>query len=256
MSLILDDVVLLLITGLIPFLRISAMLLAAPLVSLNVVSVRIRAALALVLTIFIYPSLTIPIIDPVSGEGLILILRELLTGLLFAVVLQIVNAALVVAGQTISMSMGLGMAQTVDPNMGRVPVIASFLVVMSTLIFLSIGGHLILIELIMMSFEVMPIGGGISVTGTLANFIEWSGMVFLGAVLIALPIILTMMLINLCLGIVTRAAPALNIFAVGFPAMVLAGMLLLMVYLVNINLRIEWLWIEAFTMAQDIWVTS
>ena len=140
--------------------------------------------------------------------------------------------------------------------MGRVPVIASFLVVMSTLIFLSIGGHLILIELIMMSFEVMPIGGGISVTGTLANFIEWSGMVFLGAVLIALPIILTMMLINLCLGIVTRAAPALNIFAVGFPAMVLAGMLLLMVYLVNINLRIEWLWIEAFTMAQDIWVTS
>ena len=81
-------------------------------------------------------------------------------------------------------------------------------------------------------------------------------MVFLGAVLIALPIILTMMLINLCLGIVTRAAPALNIFAVGFPAMVLAGMLLLMVYLVNINLRIEWLWIEAFTMAQDIWVAS
>ena len=65
-----------------------------------------------------------------------------------------------------------------------------------------------------------------------------------------------MMLINLCLGIVTRAAPALNIFAVGFPAMVLAGMLLLMVYLVNINLRIEWLWIEAFTMAQDVWVTS
>ena len=210
MSLILDDVVLLLITGLISFLRISAMLLAAPLVSLNVVSVRIRAALALVLTIFIYPSLTIPIIDPVSSEGLILIMRELLTGLLFAVVLQIVNAALVVAGQTISMSMGLGMAQTVDPNMGRVPVIASFLVVMSTLIFLSIGGHLILIELIMMSFEVMPIGGSISVTGTLVNFTEWSGMVFLGAVLIALPIILTMLLINLCLGIVTRAAASVE----------------------------------------------
>ena len=169
-------------------------------------------------------------------------------------VLQIVNAALVVAGQTISMSMGL-VFSNVDPIWVRA-CHASFLVVMSTLIFLSIGGHLILIELVMMSFEVMPIGGSISVTGTLVNFTEWSGMVFLGAVLIALPIILTMMLINLCLGIVTRAAPALNIFAVGFPAMVLAGMLLLMVYLVNINLRIEWLWIEAFTMAQDIWVAS
>ncbi len=256
MNLILDDVVQLLITGLIPFLRISAMLIAAPLVSLDVVSVRIRAALALVLTIFIYPSLAIPVIDSVSGAGLILVLRELLIGLVFALVLQIVNAALVVAGQTISMSMGLGMAQTVDPNMGRVPIIASFLLVMSTLIFLSIGGHLILIELIMMSFEVMPIGADINVVETLANFIEWSGMAFLGAVLVALPIILTMMLINLCLGIVTRAAPALNIFAVGFPAMVLAGMVLLVIYLVNINLRIEWLWIEAFTMAQDVWVTN
>ncbi|MEK9943258.1 MAG: flagellar biosynthetic protein FliR, partial [Gammaproteobacteria bacterium] len=96
----------------------------------------------------------------------------------------------------------------------------------------------------------------INVVETLANFIEWSGMAFLGAVLVALPIILTMMLINLCLGIVTRAAPALNILAVGFPAMVLSGMVLLVIYLVNINLRIEWLWIEAFTMAQDVWVTN
>ncbi len=231
MNLILDDVVQILATGLIPLLRISALLLAAPLVSLRVVSVRIRVAIALVLTIFIYPTLDLPIIDPVSAEGLLLITRELLVGLLFAVVLQVVNAALVVAGQTLSMSMGLGMAQTVDPNIGRVPVLASFLVVMSTLIFLSIGGHLILIQLILMSFEV-----------------------FLGGILIALPIMLTMMLVNLCIGIVTRAAPALNIFAVGFPAMTLAGMVLFLVYLVNIGHRIEWLWLEAFSMAQNMWV--
>lgn len=256
MNLILDDVVQILASGLIPFLRISALLLAAPLVSLKVVSVRIRITLALVLTIFIYPTLDLPLIDPVSAPGLILISRELFIGILFAVVLQIVNAALVVAGQTLSMSMGLGMAQTVDPNMGRVPVLASFLVVMSTLIFLSIGGHLILIELVLMSFKAMPVGEEINIVATLANFIDWSAMVFLGAILIALPIMLTMMLINLCLGIVTRAAPALNIFAVGFPAMVLAGMLLMVVYLVNINHRIEWLWLEAFQKAQNIWVMT
>ena len=119
MNLILDDVVQILATGLIPLLRISALLLAAPLVSLRVVSVRIRVAVALVLTIFIYPTLDLPIIDPVSAQGLLLITRELLVGLLFAVVLQVVNAALVVAGQTLSMSMGLGMAQTVDPNIGH-----------------------------------------------------------------------------------------------------------------------------------------
>lgn len=256
MNLILDDVVQILATGLIPFLRISALLLAAPLVSLRVVSVRIRIALALVLTIFIFPTLDLEFFDPVSASGLMLISRELLVGLLFAVVLQVVNAALVVAGNTLSMSMGLGMAQTVDPNIGRVPVLSSFLVVMSTLIFLSIGGHLILIELILMSFEAMPIGVEINFIDTLANFIEWSAMVFLGAILIALPIMLTMMLINICIGIVTRAAPALNIFAVGFPAMVLTGFTLFLVYLVNMGHRIEWLWLEAFKTAQNIWVVT
>ena len=256
MNLILDDVVQMLATGLIPMLRISALLLAAPLVSLKVVSVRIRIALAVVLTIFIYPTLDLPVIDPVSAAGLMLITRELLVGLLFAVVLQVVNAALVVAGQTLSMSMGLGMAQTVDPNIGRVPVLASFLVVLSTLIFLSIGGHLILIELILMSFQVMPIGGPINFVETIANFTEWTAMVFLGGVLIALPIMLTMMLVNLCIGIITRAAPGLNIFGVGFPAMVLAGMVLVVVYLVNIGHRIEWLWLEAFQRAQNIWVVT
>ena len=140
---------------------------------------RIRVAIALVFTVFIYPTLELPTIDPVSAPGLMLIIRELLIGLLFAVVLQVVNAALVVAGQTLSMSMGLGMAQTVDPNIGRVPVLASFLV-MSTLIFLSIGGHLILIELILMSFEVMPIGGDINFTETVANFTGVDGDGFSG----------------------------------------------------------------------------
>ncbi len=254
MNLILDDLVQILITGLIPFLRISALLLAAPLVSLRVVSVRIRLALAIVLTAFIFPMLDLPVIDATSADGIRLIVHELFIGILFAIVLQVVNAAMVLAGQSMSMSMGLGMAQTIDPNAGQVPVLSSFLVVLSTLIFLSVGGHLIMIKLILQSFEVLPIGGAIMVKETLANVIEWTAMAFLGAVLVALPIMLTMMLINLCIGIVTRAAPALNIFAVGFPAMVLTGMVLVVVYMVNIGHRIEWIWLEAFDTAQSIWI--
>jgi flagellar biosynthetic protein FliR len=256
MNLILDDLVQILITGLIPFLRISALLLAAPLVSLRVVSVRIRIALAIVLTAFIFPMLDLPVIDATSADGIRLIVHELFIGILFAIVLQVVNAAMVIAGQSMSMSMGLGMAQTIDPNAGQVPVLSSFLVVLSTLIFLSVGGHLIMIKLILQSFEVLPIGGAIMVKETLANVIEWTAMAFLGAVLVALPIMLTMMLINLCIGIVTRAAPALNIFAVGFPAMVLTGMVLVVVYMVNIGHRIEWIWLEAFDTAQSIWVVT
>ena len=256
MNLILDDLVQILITGLIPFLRISALLLAAPLVSLRVVSVRIRIALAIVLTAFIFPMLDLPVIDATSADGIRMIVHELFIGILFAIVLQVVNAAMVLAGQSMSMSMGLGMAQTIDPNAGQVPVLSSFLVVLSTLIFLSVGGHLIMIKLILQSFDVLPIGGAIMVKETLANVIEWTAMAFLGAVLVALPIMLTMMLINLCIGIVTRAAPALNIFAVGFPAMVLTGMVLVVVYMVNIGHRIEWIWLEAFDTAQSIWVVT
>jgi len=200
--------------------------------------------------------LDLPVIDPTSAAGIRLIVHELFIGILFAIVLQVVNAAMVLAGQSMSMSMGLGMAQTIDPNAGQVPVLSSFLVVLSTLIFLSVGGHLIMIKLILQSFEVLPIGGAIMVKETLANVIEWTAMAFLGAVLVALPIMLTMMLINLCIGIVTRAAPALNIFAVGFPAMVLTGMVLVVVYMVNIGHRIEWIWLEAFDTAQSIWVVT
>ena len=141
MNVILDDVVQILFSGLLPFLRISALMLAAPLVSLEVVNIRIRLSISILLTIFIYPSLDLPDINPISITGLTLIVSELIIGLLFAVTLQVVNGALIVAGQFISMSMGLGMAQTIDPNATQVPVISSFLVVLSTLVFLSIGGH-------------------------------------------------------------------------------------------------------------------
>ena len=126
MNILLDDVVEIFFTGLLPFLRISALLVAAPLVSLQVVSVRIRAVLAFALTVVVFPQLELPVIDTMSAGGLIFVLGEIHNGVIFATVLIVVNAALVTAGQSMSMSMGLGMAQTVDPNAGQVPVLSSF----------------------------------------------------------------------------------------------------------------------------------
>lgn len=257
MNLLLDELVAILTMGLIPFLRISAMLLAAPLVSLQVVNVRIRIALAFLLTVFFFDQIAIPAVNPLSVPWFVLIALELMIGIFLALILQIVNAAIVTAGQSMSMSMGLGMAQTIDPNAGQVPVIASFLVVLSTLIFLSVGGHLFLIELLLQSFSAIPIGGGdIDFTASIWNLTIWSSMAFLGAVLIALPVMLIMLLINLCIGVVTRAAPALNIFAVGFPAMLLGGLILIVVFMANFGSRIQWLWLEAFDVAQNLWVVQ
>lgn len=253
MNIILDDIVEIFFTGLLPFLRISALLVAAPLVSLQVVSVRIRAVLAFALTVVVYPQLELPAIDPLSAGGLVLILGEILVGLIFATVLIVVNAALVTAGQSMSMSMGLGMAQTVDPNAGQVPVLSSFLLVMSTLIFLAIGGHLMLFQLIIESFHAIPLGSDLNIAALSLRVVSWGGMVFLGAVLVAIPLMLSMLLVNLCIGVITRAAPALNIFAVGFPAMIIVGYVLLLIYLVNVGTRVEWLWLEAFQQTQTIW---
>jgi len=253
MNIFLDDVVEIFFTGLLPFLRISALLVAAPLVSLQVVSVRIRAVLAFALTVVAFSQLELPVIDPLSAGGLILILGEILIGLIFATVLIVVNAALVTAGQSMSMSMGLGMAQTVDPNAGQVPVLSSFLLVMSTLIFLAIGGHLMLFQLILESFNAIPLGSDLNIAAISLGVAFWGGMVFLGAVLVAIPLMLSMLLVNLCIGVITRAAPALNIFAVGFPAMIIVGYVLLLIYLVNVGTRVEWLWLEAFQHTQIIW---
>jgi len=133
----------------------------------------------------------------------------------------VVNAALVVGGQAISASMGLGMANMVDPNMGNVPVISQFLIICSTLLFLGLGGHVLVITMLLESFKLLPIGEMIGGEELLKLVVQWSSMIFLGAVLLAMPILVSLLFINLGLGVITRAAPALNIFAVGFPAMIL-----------------------------------
>ena len=162
------------------------------------------------------------------------------------VVLQVVSAAIVVGGQAISNSMGLGMANMVDPNIGNVPLLSVFLLIISTLIFLGLGGHLLIIIYLVETFKSMPIGQEVIPIDFLRFIVDWSSMVFLGALLLALPIIVSLLFINLGIGVITRAAPALNIFAVGFPAMILAGIILLSISMTSIAYRIQWLWLQSF----------
>lgn len=236
-----------------PMIRISAFLLAAPFFSIRSVTVRIRVLLALLLTWMIYPLTSWPALDPFSAVGLKEILNQVFIGVLMGLILQVVNAALVVGGQAISASMGLGMANMVDPNMGNVPVISQFLIICSTLLFLGLGGHVLVITMLLESFKLLPIGDMIATQALLQLVIQWSAMIFLGAVLLAMPILVSLLFINLGLGVITRAAPALNIFAVGFPAMILAGIVLLAMSMNSIGFRIQWLWRQGFeTLSQAL----
>ena len=239
-----------------PMVRISAFLIAAPFFSLRSVSLRIRILLALALTWMIYPLTDWPTVDPISAEGLREVFVQAFIGVLMWLILQVISAALVVGGQAISASMGLSMANMVDPNMGNVPVIAQFLLICSTLIFLGLGGHVIVISMVLESFKIVPIGAVIELSILFDLMVKWSAMVFLGGVLLALPILVALLFINIGLGVITRAAPALNIFAVGFPAMILAGILLLSMSMSSIGFRIQWLWRQGFeTLSQALGVS-
>ena len=246
MELLVAEVVELFYKLLWPMIRISTFLLTAPFFSIRAVSVRIRVLLAVLLTWMVYPLTEWPLLDPFTAIGLREVFLQVFIGALMGLLLQIVNAALVIGGQAISASMGLSMANMVDPNMGNVPVIAQFLIICSTLIFLGLGGHVLVISLLLESFQNFPIGRMIQALALMALTIEWSAMMFLGAILIGLPLMSSLLFINIGLGVITRAAPALNIFAVGFPAMILAGIILLSLSMTSIGFRIQWLWQQSF----------
>ena len=230
-----------------PMLRISALLLAAPVFSLQSVTVRIRILLALALSVMVYPMFDWPVIDPLSAPGLLEILNQLVIGVFMGLMLQIVTASVVVAGQAVSNAMGLSMASLIDPNLGNVPVIAQFLLVLSTLIFVSLGGHAMLLSMVLESFSSLPVGRSLIDQVAYGQLVSWSSMIFLGAVLTALPVRVTLLFISIGLGVVTRAAPSLNIFSVGLPATIVAGFFVLMVSLSSIAGRIQWLWLQGLT---------
>jgi flagellar biosynthetic protein FliR len=246
MNLLAADIVERFYTFLWPMLRISALMMSAPIFSLRALNVRMRVLLAAALTWMVYPLFTWPALDPVSGAGMVEVFNQISIGLIMGLSLQVITAAIVLAGQSVSTAMGLSMASLMDPNLGNVPVISQFLLIFSTLIFVGLGGHAMLLGLVVDSFASMPIGKGLLTAGAWAHFVKWSSMVFLGAVLLALPVMVTMLFINIGVGVVTRAAPSLNIFSLGLPVMIVAGFFILVVALPSMGARIEWLWLQGF----------
>ena len=229
-----------------PMLRISALMITAPIFSLSAFNTRMRILVALVLAWLVYPLYTWPVIDPTSAQGLVEVFNQIMIGATMGLILQIVVAAVVVAGQSIAAAMGLSMANMIDPNMGNVPVISQFLLVMGTLIFVGLGGHALLLNLVVESFNSLPIGSNLMGEAAWKQLVAWSSMLFLGALLTAMPVMVALLFINIGLGVATRAAPSLNIFSVGFPAMIFAGFGVLILALPGIGARIQWLWMQGF----------
>jgi len=133
----------------------------------------------------------------------------------------------VLAGQTISMQMGLGFASMVDPANGvSVAVLSQWYQVLVTLVFLSINGHLIVLEVLAESFQLMPVGEKAFSQSVFMSIAEFGAWLFEASLMLALPAIAALLLVNLTFGVMTRAAPQLNVFALGFPISMLAGLVI------------------------------
>ena len=252
MVLLVADIVQLLNQFLWPLVRVSTLLLAGPFFSLAAVPLRVRVAIILVLTWMIYPLVDVPDIDPFSFSAVTGIFHEVLVGGLMGLTLQIVIAALVVAGQAIAGSMGLSMANMIDPNLGNVPSLAQFFLIIGTLLFLSLGGHLVMISVLYSSFELLPIASGGFNTDMILSLLNWSSELFVGAVVIAFPIMIGLLLVNALLGLVSRAAPSLNVFAIGFPALIPLGLVMLLLTMTIWFEQVENLWFVGFSKMTEI----
>ena len=218
-----------------PFVRISSLFIAVPVFSAKTTPVKIRVMISFLITLVIMPFIPdLPSFALMSYEGVMVTIQQMAIGLATAFILQMVFAVMLIAGQMIAYSMGLGFASMVDPVSGvQVPVVAQILIISASLFFISVNGHLLLIELLVESFRTLPIDViGLS-KADLWGIIIWSGQMFAGGVLLALPIMATILFINISFGVASRAAPQLQIFGIGFPITIMVGMVLIWITIPN-----------------------
>ncbi|MGH8443772.1 MAG: flagellar biosynthetic protein FliR [Solimonas sp.] len=212
-----------------PLARISSALLIAPVLGSARISGRIRMMLALLLTLLIAPQLPAQPVAALFGSvWWSTLLQQIAIGLLIGFTLQLVFEAVTLAGEMISASASLSFATLADPLRGvSTPVLGQFLTITATLLFLALGGHLQLIGWLARSFILLPIGGDSVGLPQVDSILRFSGQLFAGGLMLALPVLIALLTINLALGVISRSAPSLNLFAVGFPLSLIACLLLL-----------------------------
>lgn len=212
--------------------RIGAAFIAAPVFSAVSVPVTARIALSGAIGVLVVNVAHIqPPAEIFSMTTILMVAAEALTGLALGFVLQIAFSAPLVASEIIGMGMGLGFAAAVDPTSGHpTPALGQFLSILLTLMFLAVDGHLVLVDLVVRSYEVMPPGAWIS-PQRLLGIAMFGGYAFLAGLLLALPVGFLLLCLNIIVGMLSRAAPALNLFAVGLPASLAVGVVAILLAL-------------------------
>ena len=220
-----------------PLFRVSAIVMTAPVFGAKTVPARVKLIISLAITSVIVPMLpaTMPEVEVFSLQGLYVTVNQILIGIAIGFTTQLVFSAIIMAGQIVAMQMGLGFSLMVDPQNGtQAPVMSQFYIIFVLLVYLSLNGHLVLVQIMIDSFTTLPVAlTGLS-TESIWGIVSWASYIFSGAIGIAIPAIASLLVVNLSFGIMTRAAPQLNIFAIGFPVTMMLGFALVLLTLSNV----------------------
>ncbi|EPL04867.1 flagellar biosynthetic protein FliR [Pseudomonas sp. CF161] len=240
-------------TFMLPLFRITAVLMTMPIFGTTLVPRRVRLYFAVAITVVLVPALPpMPEVRALDLSALLLIGEQVIIGALLGFSLQLFFQAFVVAGQIISIQMGMGFASMVDPTNGvSAAVIGQFLTMLVTLLFLGMNGHLVVFEVLTESFTTLPVGSGMLVNHfwELAGKLGW---VLGAAMLLVLPAITALLVVNIAFGIMTRAAPQLNIFSIGFPLTLVLGLVIFWVTLGDILNQYQPLAVEALQLLRSL----
>ncbi len=208
-----------------PLARIMGLIATAPVFNNAALPMRVKLIAGLAIALVVAPALPpLPQITPASWTGLLTLLQQALIGIALGFTMRIVFAGVDLAGELIGLQMGLGFAVFYDPqNTSQMPIIAELVGLLALMIFLALNGHLMMLGLLAESFTLLPIGPAPLPAGGWETLLRWSATIFSMGLLISLPLIAALLIANIALGILTRAAPQLNLFAIGFPITLIAG---------------------------------
>jgi flagellar biosynthetic protein FliR len=211
--------------------RVSAFLIFLPVLSSMAIPMQFRLFFAFIMSTAIYSAgivETVTFNDTVTGF-IMLIITEVVTGAVMGFILTFVMNAILFAGQFIDFSMGFAMVNVMDPvQQIQVPVVGNLLFMCASALLIVVGGLHVFLRVFFHSFELIPIGTAFVIgNNQLADFIVWFFVGFIVLALqVALPIVGTMLIIDVCLGIMVKSVPQMNVFVIGMPLKVLVGLIL------------------------------
>ncbi|WP_027329208.1 flagellar biosynthetic protein FliR [Marinimicrobium agarilyticum] len=237
-----------------PMLRIGGLFLAMPVIGAQTITARVRVVLTFFTTILVAPMLPPPpAIDLVSMAAMVIVAKELLIGIAMGFMLQVFLQIFILSGELMAMKMGLGFAAMNDPSTGvSTSVLSQFYLLLATLLFLIVDGHLILIGMLIDSFNTLPIGGNGLGPGAFASIAGMGSWLFSSALVITLPVFTAIMVINMAFGAMNRSAPQMNVFTVGFPMTLIFGLLVMWLVLPAFLPAFELFTQEAFLIVRQV----